>query len=82
LMLTWNQADSKLSGNLSLVSLDAAKTTASSMMREGRNALSGSISQSALQWGITGGGANLESTGLQNARGALKHNAAKSDKLT
>lgn len=33
LMLTLNQADSKLSGKLSLVSFDAAKTTASSMMR-------------------------------------------------
>lgn len=51
LMLTLNQADSKLSGKLSLVSFDAAKTTASSMMREGMNALSGSISQSALQLG-------------------------------
>ncbi|EKN9804083.1 SPI-1 type III secretion system needle tip complex protein SipC, partial [Salmonella enterica] len=57
LMLTLNQADSKLSGKLSLVSFDAAKTTASSMMREGMNALSGSISQSALQLGITGVGA-------------------------
>ncbi|MFA3910805.1 IpaC/SipC family type III secretion system effector, partial [Salmonella enterica] len=56
LMLTLNQADSKLSGMLSLVSFDAAKTTASSMMREGMNVLSGSISQSALQLGITGVG--------------------------
>ncbi len=75
-------ADSKLSGKLSLVSFDAAKTTASSMMREGMNALSGSISQSALQLGITGVGAKLEYKGLQNERGALKHNAAKIDKLT
>ncbi len=82
LMLTLNQADSKLSGKLSLVSFDAAKTTASSMMREGMNALSGSISQSALQLGITGVGAKLEYKGLQNERGALKHNAAKIDKLT
>ncbi|HCL5250967.1 TPA: IpaC/SipC family type III secretion system needle tip complex protein [Salmonella enterica] len=82
LMLTLNQADTKLSGKLSLVSFDAAKTTASSMMREGMNALSGSISQSALQLGITGVGAKLEYKGLQNERGALKHNAAKIDKLT
>lgn len=52
------------------------------MMREGMNALSGSISQSALQLGITGVGAKLEYKGLQNERGALKHNAAKIDKLT
>lgn len=51
LMLTLNQADSKLSGKLSLVSFDAAKTTASSMMREGMNALSGSISQARFSWG-------------------------------
>ncbi|HCL5277692.1 TPA: IpaC/SipC family type III secretion system needle tip complex protein [Salmonella enterica] len=82
LMLTLNQADTKLSGKLSLVSYDAAKTTASSMMREGMNSLSGSISQSALQLGITGVGAKLEYKGLQNERGALKHNAAKIDKLT
>ncbi|EQC2931794.1 IpaC/SipC family type III secretion system needle tip complex protein [Salmonella bongori] len=82
LMLTLNQADSKLSGKLSLVSFDAAKTTASSMLREGMNALSGSISQSALQLGITGVGAKLEYKGLQNERGALKHNASKIDKLT
>lgn len=82
LMLTLNQADTKLSGKLSLVSFDAAKTTASSMMREGMNALSGSISQSALQLGITGVGAKLEYKGLQNERGALKHNASKIDKLT
>ncbi|HII1672575.1 TPA: IpaC/SipC family type III secretion system needle tip complex protein [Salmonella enterica] len=82
LMLTLNQADTQLSGKLSLVSFDAAKTTASSMMREGMNALSGSISQSALQLGITGVGAKLEYKGLQNERGALKHNAAKIDKLT
>ncbi|EHK4161758.1 SPI-1 type III secretion system needle tip complex protein SipC [Salmonella enterica] len=82
LMLTLNQADSNLAGKLSLVSFDAAKTTASSMMREGMNALSGSISQSALQLGITGVGAKLEYKGLQNERGALKHNAAKIDKLT
>lgn len=82
LMLTLNQADTKLSGKLSLVSFDAAKTTASSMQREGINAMSGSISQSALQLGITGVGAKLEYKGLQNERGALKHNAAKIDKLT
>ncbi|OXM28138.1 SPI-1 type III secretion system needle tip complex protein SipC [Salmonella enterica] len=82
LMLTLNQADSNLAGKLSLVSFDAAKTTASSMIREGMNALSGSISQSALQLGITGVGAKLEYKGLQNERGALKHNAAKIDKLT
>ncbi|EKD5486119.1 IpaC/SipC family type III secretion system needle tip complex protein [Salmonella enterica] len=82
LMLTLNQADTQLSSKLSLVSFEAAKTTASSMMREGMNALSGSISQSALQMGITGVGAKLEYKGLQNERGALKHNAAKIDKLT
>lgn len=82
LMLTLNQADTQLSGKLSLVSFDAAKTTASSMMREGMNALSGSISQSALQLGITGVGAKLEYKGLHNERGALKHNASKIDKLT
>ncbi|HCC0888693.1 TPA: IpaC/SipC family type III secretion system needle tip complex protein [Salmonella enterica] len=82
LMLTLNQADTKLSGKLSLVSFDAAKSTASSMMREGMNALSGSISQSALQLGITGVGAKLEHKGLQNERGALKNNASKIDKLT
>lgn len=82
LMLTLNQADTQLSSKLSLVSFDAAKTTASSMMREGMNALSGSISQSALQLGITGVGAKLEYKGLQNERGALKHNASKIDKLT
>ncbi|HDC1418954.1 TPA: IpaC/SipC family type III secretion system needle tip complex protein [Salmonella enterica] len=82
LMLTLNQADTNLSGKLSLVSFDAAKTTASSMQREGINAMSGSISQSALQLGITGVGAKLEYKGLQNERGALKHNAAKIDKLT
>ncbi|ECG1030447.1 IpaC/SipC family type III secretion system needle tip complex protein [Salmonella enterica subsp. salamae] len=82
LMLTLNQADTNLSGKLSLVSFDAAKTTASSMLREGINGMSGSISQSALQLGITGVGAKLEYKGLQNERGALKHNAAKIDKLT
>ncbi|WP_348265659.1 IpaC/SipC family type III secretion system effector, partial [Salmonella enterica] len=58
------------------------ETPASSMMREGMNALSGGISQSALQSGITRVGAKLEYKGLQNERGALKHNAAKIDKLT
>lgn len=82
LMLTLNHADAKLSGKLALVSLDAAKMTASSMIREGMDALSGSISQSALQLGITGVGAKMEYKGLQNERGALKHNAAKIDRLT
>ncbi|SUG46139.1 pathogenicity island 1 effector protein [Salmonella enterica subsp. arizonae] len=72
LMLTLNQADTQLSSKLSLVSFEAAKTTASSMIREGMNALSGSISQSALQMGITSVGAKLEYKGLQNERGALK----------
>lgn len=81
LMLSLNTADSKLSSTLSLVSFDAAKSTASSMEREGMNALSGSISQSALQLGITAVGAKTEQKGISNERGALKNNGKKLEAL-
>lgn len=81
LMLALNTADTKLSGKLSLVSFSAAQTTARSMEREGMSMLSGNISQSALQMGITGVGAKLEHKGIQNERGAIKNNATKLDKL-
>ncbi|HID7510669.1 TPA: IpaC/SipC family type III secretion system effector [Enterobacter hormaechei] len=81
LMLSLNTADSKLSSTLSLVSFDAAKSTAASMEREGMNALSGSISQSALQLGITAVGAKTEHKGISNERGALKNNGKKLEGL-
>lgn len=81
LMLSLNTADSKLSSTLSLVSFDAAKSTAASMEREGMNALSGSISQSALQLGITAVGAKTEQKGISNERGALKNNGKKLEGL-
>lgn len=81
LMLTLNTADSKLSSTLSLVSFDAAKSTAASMEREGMNALSGSISQSTLQLGITAIGAKTEQKGISNERGALKNNGKKLEAL-
>lgn len=82
LMIALSTADTALSSKLSLVSFDAAKTTAASMVREGIDMLSGSISQTALQLGITGVGAKLEHKGLSNERGALKNNAAKMNKLS
>lgn len=81
LMLTLNTADSKLSSTLSLVSFDAAKTTASSIQREGMNSLASSISQSTLQLGITAVGAKKEHKGISNERGALKNNSAKLEAL-
>jgi invasin C len=81
LMLSLNTADSKLSGTLSLVSFDAAKSTASSIEREGMNAMSGAFAQSALQLGVTAVGAKTEHKGLSNERGALKNNGKKLEAL-
>lgn len=80
-LLSLNNSHSALSSKLSLVSFEAAKNTAASMVREGINQLSGSISQSVLQVGITAVGAKQEHKGLSNERGALKNNSAKLDTL-
>ncbi|WNI88037.1 IpaC/SipC family type III secretion system effector [Citrobacter portucalensis] len=82
LMLSLNQADTRLSGKLSLVSFDAAKNIASSMMREGISLLSGNISQSVLQLGITGIGAKMDYKGLQTEKNLLQQNGVKFEKLT
>ncbi|HEI2834251.1 TPA: type III secretion system translocon subunit SctB [Escherichia coli] len=74
LMLSLNQADTRLAGKLSLVSFDAAKNMADSMKREGIGMLAGNISQSVLQLGLTGVGAKF---GLKNEKLALRQNTAK-----
>ena len=68
LMLSLNQADTRLAGKLSLVSFDAAKNMADSMKREGIGMLAGNISQSVLQLGLKG---------LKNEKLALRQNTAK-----
>lgn len=82
LMLSLSQAETHLSSKLALVSYEATKTTAASLVREGMDMLSGAVSQSALQLGITGVGAKKEHSGIQHERGALKHNATKLNKLS
>ncbi|HFP4761317.1 TPA: IpaC/SipC family type III secretion system effector, partial [Escherichia coli] len=77
LMLSLNQADTRLAGKLSLVSFDAAKNMADSMKREGIGMLAGNISQSVLQLGVTGVGAKFELKGLKNEKLALRQNTAK-----
>lgn len=77
LMLSLNQADTRLAGKLSLVSFDAAKNMANSMKREGIGMLAGNISQSALQLGLTGVGAKFGLKGLKNEKLALRQNTAK-----
>ncbi len=77
LMLSLNQADTRLAGKLSLVSFDAAKNMADSMKREGIGMLAGNISQSVLQLGLTGVGAKFGLKGLKNEKLALQQNAAK-----
>lgn len=77
LMLSLNQADTRLSGKLSLVSFDAAKNMADSMKREGIGMLAGNISQSVLQLGLTGVGAKFGLKGLKNEKLALRQNTAK-----
>lgn len=77
LMLSLNQADTRLAGKLSLVSFDAAKNMADSMKREGTGMLAGNISQSALQLGLTGVGAKFGLKGLKNEKLALQQNTAK-----
>lgn len=81
LMLSLNNADTELSSKLSLVSFDAAKSTAASMVREGLDTLSGSIAQSTLQLGITGVGAKMEHKGLKAERKALKTHGKQIDGL-
>ncbi|WP_435954192.1 IpaC/SipC family type III secretion system effector [Dryocola sp. BD626] len=81
LMLSVNKADTALGNKLSLVSYDATKNTAASMIREGMNLLTSSISQGALQLTVTAAGANSEFKGLKNERSALKNNASKLDAL-
>ncbi len=77
LMLSLNQADTRLAGKLSLVSFDAAKNMADSMRREGIGMLAGNISQSVLQLGLTGVGAKFGLKGLKNEKLALRQNTAK-----
>lgn len=77
LILSLNQADTRLAGKLSLVSFDAAKNMADSMKREGTGMLAGNISQSALQLGLTGVGAKFGLKGLKNEKLALRQNTAK-----
>ena len=77
LMLSLNQADTRLAGKLSLVSFDAAKNMADSMKREGIGMLAGNISQSVLQLGVTGVGAKFGLKGLKNEKLALRQNTAK-----
>ncbi len=77
LMLSLNQADTRLAGKLSLVSFDAAKNMADSMKREGIGMLAGNISQSVLQLGLTGVGARFGLKGLKNEKLALRQNTAK-----
>ncbi|EFA4861020.1 hypothetical protein C2D57_25280 [Escherichia coli] len=77
LMLSLNQADTRLAGKLSLVSFDAAKNMADSMKREGIGMLAGNISQSVLQLGLTGVGAKFGLKGLKNEKLALRQNTAK-----
>lgn len=74
LILSLNQADTRLAGKLSLVSFDAAKNMADSMKREGTGMLAGNISQSALQLGLTGVGAKFGLKGLKNEKLALRQN--------
>ena len=77
LMLSLNQADTRLAGKLSLVSFDAAKNMADSMKREGIGMLAGNVSQSVLQLGLTGVGAKFGLKGLKNEKLALRQNTAK-----
>ena len=72
LMLSLNQADTALAGKLSLVSFDAARNTADSIKREGVDMLTGNISQSVLQLGLTGVGAKFSLKGLKNEKLALR----------
>ncbi|WP_279205314.1 IpaC/SipC family type III secretion system effector [Obesumbacterium proteus] len=80
-LLSLNTSNRALSSKLSLVSFEASKNTAASMVREGMDALAGSIAQSTLQVGITAVGAKKQHDGLSNERGALKNNAAKLETL-
>lgn len=82
LMLSLSQSETRLSTQLSLVSFEATKTTAASLLREGMDMLSGAISQATLQLGITAVGAKKEHSGIQNERGALQNNATKLNKLS
>lgn len=82
LMLSLSQSETQLSSRLSLVSFEATKMTAASLVREGTDMLSGAVSQAALQLGITAVGAKKEHSGIQNERGALKNNAAKMQSLS
>lgn len=81
LLLLLDKAQTAMSSKLSLVSFDAARSIAASMEREGLDSLSGSISQSALQLGITAVGAKMESKGLKNERSALKQQGGELAKL-
>ncbi|WP_434626746.1 IpaC/SipC family type III secretion system needle tip complex protein [Chromobacterium sp. CV08] len=81
LMSALRTADNDLSTKLSLVSFDATKATAASMVREGIANLSSSIVQSVGQVAITGVGAKKSLNGLSAERGALKNNAPKLGKL-
>ncbi|MFK7087232.1 IpaC/SipC family type III secretion system needle tip complex protein [Chromobacterium violaceum] len=81
LMSALRTADNALSTKLSLVSFDATKATAASMVREGIANLSSSIVQSVGQVAITGVGAKKSLNGLNAERGALKNNAPKLGKL-
>ncbi|WP_083370188.1 IpaC/SipC family type III secretion system needle tip complex protein [Chromobacterium sphagni] len=81
LMSALRTADNALSTKLSLVSFDATKATAASMVREGIANLSSSIVQSVGQVAITGVGAKKSLNGLNAERGALKNNAPKLSKL-
>lgn len=80
-LLSLNTSNRALSSKLSLVSFEASKNTAASMVREGMDALAGSIAQSTLQVGITAVGAKKQHDGLSNERGALKNNAARLEAL-
>lgn len=77
LMSALRTADNALSTKLSLVSFDATKATAASMVREGIANLSSSIAQGVGQMAITGVGAKKSLSGINAERGALKNNAPK-----
>ncbi|MBP4049432.1 IpaC/SipC family type III secretion system needle tip complex protein [Chromobacterium violaceum] len=81
LMSALRTADNALSTKLSLVSFDATKATAASMVREGIANLSSSIVQSVGQVAITGVGAKKSLNGLNAERGALKNNTPKLEKM-
>ncbi|AOZ52603.1 IpaC/SipC family type III secretion system effector [Chromobacterium vaccinii] len=74
-------ADSKLNGQMSIVSFDAAKAGAAATVKAGQDELLGSVAQSTLQVGMSATGAGMRHGGLSAERGVLKTNSVKVAKL-